>query len=236
MATPQGVSESENTVLLQKYDWDLTGGICYCFPSKKSKCLVTNFWEVQDLSPFFDSELSQLTTNIKSLLGRVAHNPDGKSHLSFIIVVGSPFLVWTEPTSSRPQGGIGSDDNPTHLVQSLKLQLLDREIDPTTRAWYLSSDGIMHCFKNEADSCRVIVKQLWQAAQLTSWHTEELARATREMQNLINEVAERNKNPNRHLAMLSYDHRPLLAWVQHDGVSADDDVDTVVRALRLKTR
>ncbi len=51
----------------------------------------------------------------------------------------------------------------------------------------------------------------------------------------LNEVAERNTDPNRHLAIVFYNYRPLLAWVKHGGVDAEGDKDTVVKALNLKT-
>jgi hypothetical protein len=92
----------------------------------------------------------------------------------------------------------------------------------------------MHCYKDDADDC--IVKDFWEAAEFTTWHTEDLASATMQIKARINEVAERNTDSNRHLAILFYDYRPLFAWVQHDVVSRHDDKNTVVRAMRLRTK
>ena len=241
MATHQGFGQPENTaaskkpLAAKKRDWEFIGGtkVIVCFESKVSACVVDEFWEIEEPAPFHDPELSRLTTNINSILDKVAHNPDGKSHLSIISVAGRPFLVWARAVSRPPTGGIGSDDGLTHIVQSLKLQPPERQFAPTTRNWIATGNKTVVCFKSPVDAC--LVKNFWQAAEFTPWHTEELASATTQIQRLIDQVTERNKNPSRHLAILSYDDRPLLAWVQHDGVSADDDVDTVVRALGLKT-
>jgi hypothetical protein len=217
------------------YDWVLTGKFCSCFKSPANKQVLPDFWEVTEAVPFHDAALSRLTTDIKSILSKVARNADKKLQLSIINVEGRPFLVWARTLSGRPAaGGIRSDDNPARILRSFKLKGPGLQKPKTPRSWVLDSTGIMHCKKGCANDC--IVRDFWETAEFTPWHTEELASATTQIKARVNEVAGRNTDPNRHLAILFYDYRPLLAWVQHHVVSRHDDKNTVVRAMRLKTR
>jgi hypothetical protein len=217
----------------KKYDWIRTPTQVQCFESSANMQTVKDFWGVGEAVPFHDESLSRATTEIQSILDKIAQSrSDSKIQLSIINVAGRPFLVWARSVARPSAGGIKSNADPARLVQSFKLRRPSGPLGAVHRTWMQTSDGHITCFASDASDC--VVKNFWEVAEATPWHTDDLVSATKKIQDILDNVAKSNTDPNQHLAILLYDYRPLLAWVRHDGVSAYDDRDDVVRALRLR--
>ena len=78
------------------------------------------------------------------------------------------------------------------------------------------------------------VFNLWEAAELTEFHDADLARATKEINAITEKIASSNKDSTRTLSLIEFQGRHLLVWAYYDGVTPDDDDDTIIKALKLK--
>ncbi|WP_129545511.1 hypothetical protein [Arthrobacter dokdonensis] len=90
----------------------------YCFASPAGDCLVHGLWETADdaVASFHDAGLARATREINAVLSGVNDKKDRSRNLSFIVVEGSPFLVWTEP------GAVGPDDDAETVAGALGLK------------------------------------------------------------------------------------------------------------------
>jgi hypothetical protein len=101
---------------------------------------------------------------------------------------------------------------------------------PKKYSWILSPTGVK-CFKSDIGGQEVM--GLWEAEE-SIFHDAELARATREINDILRQVDEKNEDPDRQLGFIEVENRLLLVWSTYDVVGPDDDPDTIRRALRLK--
>jgi hypothetical protein len=85
----------------------------------------------------------------------------------------------------------------------------------------MNSDGTVKCSANPRGDCAV--SKLWETIEPTEFHPRQLMEATQKIQGILDQVVKSNQDAERHLAIIIYDYRPLLAWTQ-DAVSPEDDV------------
>jgi len=104
---------------------------------------------------------------------------------------------------------------------------------PKTYAWTVK-DKKINCYRSEANTCNV--SALWETDALTSFHDAELAQATTEINAILDEIAEGNRDPERELAFIQFKDRHFLVWTHHGAVGPHDDDGTIRRTLRLKVR
>ena len=79
------------------------------------------------------------------------------------------------------------------------------------------------------------VGNLWEAAELTEFHDAGLARATREINAIVEKIEAGNQDPNRKLSLIEYQGRHLMVWATYGAVTPYDDDETIIKALKLKT-
>ena len=103
--------------------------------------------------------------------------------------------------------------------------------DTKKRKWTYK-DRKMKCCASEESSCKV--SKLWEVAQLTSFHDAELKQATSEINAILDELREGNKDPDRHLSFIAIKGRHFLVWTDGGVVGPDDDDKTIRKMLRLK--
>jgi hypothetical protein len=77
------------------------------------------------------------------------------------------------------------------------------------------------------------VARLWEATA-SEFHDAELARATKQINGILNKIEKGNKDPKRKLSLIKFQNRHLLVWAGYGLVGAYDDERTVIKALGLK--
>jgi hypothetical protein len=77
---------------------------------------------------------------------------------------------------------------------------------------------------------------LWEADELTDFHDAELARATREINAIVDRIQKNNKDPERNLSFIQFKNRHLLVWATYGAVTPYDDDATIIKALKLKSK
>jgi hypothetical protein len=80
------------------------------------------------------------------------------------------------------------------------------------------------------------VMKLWEAEELTEFHDADLARATKAINAIVERIEKNNKDPKRALSLIQFQDRHLLVWAHYGAVTPYDDDETIIKALRLKTR
>jgi hypothetical protein len=77
---------------------------------------------------------------------------------------------------------------------------------------------------------------LWEAEELTEFHDADLARVTEEINAIVETSENNNKDPNRVLSLIEFHGRHLMVWASYGAVTPYDDDDTIMKALKLKTK
>ncbi len=80
------------------------------------------------------------------------------------------------------------------------------------------------------------VMKLWEAEELTEFHDADLARATKEINAIVDRIEKNNKDPNRTASFIEFQGRHLMVWANYGAVTPYDDDDTIIKALRLRTK
>jgi hypothetical protein len=80
------------------------------------------------------------------------------------------------------------------------------------------------------------VMNLWEAEELSEFHDSDLAAATKEINAIVQRIEKNNKNPKRKLSLIEFQGRHLMVWAHYGTVTPYDDDDTIIKALKLKTR
>ena len=127
-----------------------------------------------------------------------------------------------------------------------KVQEILRPRPPTKRAFkYDPITKKMHCYKSPNGGC--LVTKLWESDEVTSFHDSELARATKEINDILkncedfmthfDKLHENIKDTARKLSFIEVENRLFLVWTQcGEAIGPNDDPDTIKKALRLKTK
>ena len=76
---------------------------------------------------------------------------------------------------------------------------------------------------------------LWEADTLSSFHDKALAKATKEINAILERVARSKRRDDVELGFIEFQNRLLLVWSTYDAVSAYDDDEVIIKALGLKT-
>jgi hypothetical protein len=103
----------------------------------------------------------------------------------------------------------------------------------TKYSWIISPDGVV-CYKNP--TAYQTITKLWEAEELSSFHDEELARATKEINSILGELEKKNKDPERKLSFVQFQNRHFLVWANYGYVGPDDDEKTIAETLKLKEK
>jgi hypothetical protein len=95
--------------------------------------------------------------------------------------------------------------------------------------------------KNEHVTCAKgpggqTVVSLWEAEELTEFHDTELARATKEINAIVDRIQRSNKDPQRTLSLIEFQGRHLMVWANYGAVTPYDDDETIIKALKLKAK
>lgn len=100
-----------------------------------------------------------------------------------------------------------------------------------TRDW-VGGSGQIHCFRSKTANCRVT---LLETKNRTTFHDEELAKATTEINSLLGKISAQNKDSSKELAILTTTRGLFLAWVRTDTtwITADSDVSEVDKFLGI---
>ena len=103
---------------------------------------------------------------------------------------------------------------------------------PKTYAWTVK-DGKVNCYGSPSATCTV--SGLWEAKELTSFHDAQLAQTTKEINAILSKIEKGNKDPERRLSFIKFQHRHFLVWTR-SVIGMSDDDETILKALRLKVR
>lgn len=76
---------------------------------------------------------------------------------------------------------------------------------------------------------------LWEADTLSSFHDEALAKATKEINAILERVSRSKRRDDVELGFIEFRNRLLLVWSTYDAVSSYDDDEVIIKALGLKT-
>ncbi|HEX2450742.1 MAG TPA: hypothetical protein VHJ69_06365 [Gemmatimonadales bacterium] len=103
-----------------------------------------------------------------------------------------------------------------------------------THNWVLSPDRKrVTCAKGAGGQT---VSELWEAEGLTEFHDADLARATKEINAIVEKIERNNKDLNHTLSLIEFQGRHLMVWANYGAVTPDDDDNTIIKALKLKTK
>jgi hypothetical protein len=80
------------------------------------------------------------------------------------------------------------------------------------------------------------IGKLWEAEELTEFHDDKLAGATREINAIVEKLENNNKDPERTLSLIEFQGRHLLVWARYGAVTPYDDDETIMKALKLKKK
>ncbi len=78
------------------------------------------------------------------------------------------------------------------------------------------------------------VVKLLEAAELTDFHDVELAKATKKINAIVEQIEKNNNDPNRTVSLVEIQGRHLMVWASYGTVTPYDDDDTIINALKLK--
>jgi hypothetical protein len=92
--------------------------------------------------------------------------------------------------------------------------------------------GTMNCCESDTSTCHVT--KLWEAAELTAFHDSELRQATSEINAILEEITNGNKDTQRELSFIQFKGRHFLVWTTPGIVGPDSDDQTIRKMLRLK--
>jgi hypothetical protein len=102
---------------------------------------------------------------------------------------------------------------------------------PPKYTWILSQTGVL-CYSDPAGGQQIL--PLWEADSLSPFHDETLAKATREINAIFNELAEAKPSEDVELSFIEFQDRPFMVWSSYDAISQYDDDEVVIDALGLK--
>jgi len=108
---------------------------------------------------------------------------------------------------------------------------------PTETYQWLCGDqqcDTIDCFKSSWDT--QTVTNLWGAKELTGFHDAALANATKRINAILGKIAKGNKDRKRKLSFIQFQNRLFLVWAGYGAVGPDDDEETIMKALRLRSR
>ncbi len=109
--------------------------------------------------------------------------------------------------------------------------MLRQGTDKQTYAWV--ADGSKLCCRKSPDATQTLTK-FWEVEELTAFHDAELAQATRQINAILSEIEEDNKDPRRKLSFIQFRNRHFLVWAEYR-VGSQDDEETIRKMLRLKS-
>jgi hypothetical protein len=78
------------------------------------------------------------------------------------------------------------------------------------------------------------VVRLLEAETLTDFHDADLARATKEINAIVDKIEKNNKDPNRKVSLIEFRGRHLMVWASYGAVTPYDDDTEIIKALKLK--
>jgi hypothetical protein len=104
------------------------------------------------------------------------------------------------------------------------------------RGWIMDDRGTVTCYRDESNKCKVT--SFAQAQRLTSFHDQELAKATTELNSIISKIP-KNKDPDLELSFLDTSEGLFLVWSRcidkSTKASGQDEDEVIVKELGLKT-
>lgn len=100
-----------------------------------------------------------------------------------------------------------------------------------TYAWIMSGNYV-YCYKSPWGGQDVA--KLWEVEETSSFHDEQLAKATGEINAILSKVEKSNSDPKRKLSFIQHDSRYLLVWARYADISPYDDPDAIKKTLHLK--
>src|SRR5918999_883882 len=103
---------------------------------------------------------------------------------------------------------------------------------PTGYTWVLDKDGVL-CYSGGSGQT---VARLWEADSLSGFHDEELAKATKEINAILERVARSQASEDAELSFIEFQDRHMLVWARYGAVSPYDDDDVIAEALGLAGR
>lgn len=111
---------------------------------------------------------------------------------------------------------------------------------PHNRSWWISKKHVAYCYASTSGDCHVT--SLWESFDETaaSFYDADLARATREINDILTAIRERNSG-GKELSFIVAMNRPFLAWTTPSSTGPDepgtigpnDDFDAIKAALGL---
>lgn len=102
---------------------------------------------------------------------------------------------------------------------------------PETKYAFTIKDKKVSCFKSPQGGQTVV--GLWEANQ-SEFHDAELARATKEINEILRRVEKNNRDPERTLSLIEFENRHFLVWASYGTVGPSDDDKTIIKTLKLK--
>jgi len=105
------------------------------------------------------------------------------------------------------------------------------EADKKTYSW-TSSGGKINCCTSKTSTCTV--SKLWEVAELTTFHDDELQQATKEINGILADIKKGNKDETRNLSFIQIQDRHFLVWTTPGVVGPEDDDNIIGKMLRLK--
>ena len=92
-----------------------------------------------------------------------------------------------------------------------------------------------HCWCAKGTGHQTVVN-LWEADELSTFHDAELASATKQINTIIEKIQKNNKDPKRTLSLIQFQNRHFLVWATYGAITPYDEDDTIIKALKLKTK
>jgi hypothetical protein len=109
---------------------------------------------------------------------------------------------------------------------------------PKTYDWMLTPPGKIDCYESEAK--KQTVTSLWDLTGPTEFHTADLARATKTIRGILEDVESADRRRNQRLSFIEFDGRFLLVWANDakrpskKGIRSDSEYSRIARALKLR--
>ena len=104
---------------------------------------------------------------------------------------------------------------------------------PKPRDYIMGSSGKPVCFESNVSKCTVKAK-LWEAG-VSNPHDAVLQAATREINEIIEQLDRGNSDRSRHLSFIQVEGQRMLVWMSHGEPMASDD-DDIAKALKITGR
>lgn len=105
----------------------------------------------------------------------------------------------------------------------------------STRTWQMFTEKgktKVWCFADPQDNCSI--SPLWETTRPSEFHDSDLAKATKEINAIINRIDRSNKDKERELCFIKVQDRLMLVWAFHGVVKPSDEGAIIARALNLK--